>query len=98
EPGAAAALDDARDRAAIGARAGLALAVVYGEARSEIAEFAVGPRVVAQRRAAVADRLLEHIANRRHKPRQRRPRHRTGRLARIDSRAEQRFADVDVAE
>ena len=41
----------------------LALAVVNGEAMLEIPEFAVGLRVIAQRRAAGGDGIVQNIAN-----------------------------------
>src|SRR5690606_33827305 len=49
-------------------------------------------------RAAVADRLLEHLADRRYEPSERGTGDFARGLARIDPRAEQRLADVYVAE
>ena len=61
----AAGLHDAPDRAAAaGRRAWLALAVIDAEIVLEIAELAVGAAMVAQRRAAGRDRVLEHRLDR----------------------------------
>src|SRR5205085_7458483 len=96
--GAAPALDDPRDLAGARRAARLALAAVDVEAAGEIAELAVGAGVVAQGRTAVAERLLEYLADRRHQPGEGRARDLAGGLSRVDPRAEQRLADVDVAQ
>ena len=85
-------------------RAALAFAVVDRELMLEQPELAVGALVIAQRRAAGRDRILEHVAD----PRHQRKRAFVGRPgARRDGggaplgrqpRAPQRLADVDVAE
>src|SRR5690606_23915338 len=69
-PCAAPALDDTPHRAGAGRPAGQTLTAVDLEAAGEVAELAVGAGVVAQARAAVAYRSLEHGPNRRHQPRQ----------------------------
>src|SRR5690606_1167223 len=71
-PGAAPALHAPPDRAAVPAPAGLAFAVVDVEALGEVAEFAVGPGMVAQAGAARLDRLPEHLADGRDQPLERR--------------------------
>src|SRR6185312_14150379 len=98
KPGAAAALGNPPDNAAVPAPAALALAPVNLEALGEIAQLAVGPGIVAQRRTARLDRFAKDFANSSDKAFQRRLRHLARRLARIDSRAIKRLADVDIAE
>src|SRR5579863_5253423 len=80
------------------APAGSALALVDVQALAEVARGAVRPEVVTQRRAAGADRKLEHGAHRAHQARGFRARERRGAPLRLQARAEQRFARVDVAD
>src|SRR5664279_1031182 len=95
------ALDDA---AAAGGLALLALAIVDLKGMLEIAELAGGLAMIAQRRAAGLDRLVQHRVNRTHqtfgmigrftrffRQRRRQP-------SRRQMRAIQRLADIDVAE
>src|SRR5580704_16624600 len=79
------------------APAGLALALVDVQALAEVARRAVGPEVVAQRRAAGADGEFQHRAHRAYQARRLRARERRGAALRLQARAEQRFTGVDVA-
>src|SRR5262245_24028943 len=97
--GRPAALHDALDLAlATAAEARFALAVIDREVMLEIAELAVGPRIIAQGRAASLDALGQHALVRRCK----RFRALAGNGRRQpflrDARTEQRLADIDVAE
>src|SRR5690348_11052074 len=62
--GRAPALDDSLDGST--AAAGLAFAIIDGEALREIAELSIGASEIAERRAARFDRLGEDIVNRGH--------------------------------
>src|SRR5581483_3331119 len=101
----AAVLHDALDRAFASRRdAGLALAVIDAEIVLEIAERAVGAPMIAQRRAARLDRIVEHGSDRvgqRNSALVRRAgfagdgeSHALGR----QPRAMQRLADIDIAQ
>ena len=94
--GRAAALDDAPDRAAAGAR--LAFAVIDREVLGEIAELAVGLDEVAQGRAAGRDRLAEHRRDRRGQARRAGSRHLARRPCADRSAPGKRLADIDIAE
>src|SRR6516164_2191239 len=57
------ALHDALDRAAVAPLASLAFAVVDREVMLEQAELTIGAAMIAQRGAAGADRIVEHVAD-----------------------------------
>src|SRR5580704_5437006 len=78
--------------------AGLALALVDVEALADVTRRTVGPEVVAQRRAACADREFQHRAHRAYQARRLRTRERRGAPLRLQARAEQRFTGVDIAD
>src|SRR5690348_5346737 len=64
EEGRASGLDDAANRAAAAARrARPSGAVVDAEIVLEIAELAIGAAMIAQRRAAGLDGVVEHVAD-----------------------------------
>src|SRR5690606_32459020 len=90
-PGAAPALDDSPHGAPVPTAARCAFAVVDVESAGEIAELAVGPGKVAQRRAAGLDRFAEHRADCRDQPLERGGREAAGGPFRADSRAPQRL-------
>src|SRR5204862_3550910 len=80
------------------APAGPALALIHVEPLTEVTGRTVGAQVVAQRRAACANRLSEHRAHAAHQPRGLRPRQAPGPPRRPDARPKQRLAGVDVAD
>src|SRR5918993_5372462 len=96
EEGRTPALDDARYLATAG-RAWLAVPVIDIELLREIAELAIGRGKILQGRAASADRVFQHLGDRRGERVQPDPTDPSCRLARIDPATEQGLADVDVA-
>src|SRR5690242_10672508 len=96
-------MDLAADRAAP-TQASLAFAVIDREIVLEIAELAIGPDVIAQRRTTGGDCRLEHRTDRIGKPvgaierSSRSARDRARRPVRRQARLPQRLADINVAE
>ena len=97
-PGAPSALRDPTDGSAGAFSTLLSFAAIDVEARGEIAQLAVGLREVAQRRAAIANRLLQHFADRRHQAFELRLCDLATGFARMDARAPQRLGHIDIAE
>src|SRR6476646_4302097 len=91
------ALREGAHRAAA-APAGLALAFVDVQPLAEISRRPVGAEIVAQRRAAGADRKAENGAHGAHQAGGLRARERRGASRGPQARAEQRFARVDVTD
>ncbi len=94
-----AALHDALDLAlAVAAGAGLAFAVIDREMMLEISKLAIRSRIIAQRRTAGFDRRAQHRLDRRNEPPRALARNRVRQSLGRNPRAEQRLADIDVAE
>src|SRR5262249_5094692 len=85
-------------RAAGAALAGLALPAIDLPRVLEIAEFAVGLNVVAQRRAACGDGLLQGFLDRQNQPRGTGARYSRRRALRATPGTEQCLAGVDIAQ
>src|ERR1041385_1240194 len=95
--GRAARLDDPPDGGAAAA-AGFPRRLVAEELRAVLALFSIGVPVGRERGSHTPDAGLEDVGNLRGDPVPLRGRERAGLPARIDLRAEQHLADIDVAE
>lgn len=89
------ALDDPPNPGA--ASASPALAVIDPKACGEIAELAVGPRIIAKSRSAGLDRLGNDFPDRCDEAPHAGPRQPAGCPARVDPGAVKRFAHIDIA-